>query len=220
VQLFGAKYAMRIWLDPNKLNTYSLTPTDVVARAGTECAGGDRPARGYFRRCRGTAQRHHHRAEPAADARTVRNIIMRSQPRWLDACVCAMSRASNWAGRLHLRGRYNGQPATGMGIQLASGANALRTAQASTELLAASAAAASRTDSKPSTPYDTTPFVRISIEGGREDAARGHRAGLPGDVPVPAELACDAHSDHRGAGGAAGHLRHVRSIIGLSRSIC
>ncbi|MDT0835778.1 efflux RND transporter permease subunit, partial [Staphylococcus pseudintermedius] len=29
-QLFGTKYAMRIWLDPDKLNTYKLTPTDVI----------------------------------------------------------------------------------------------------------------------------------------------------------------------------------------------
>src|SRR3954451_7645572 len=31
VQVFGSEYAMRIWLDPDKLNTYKLTPTDVIA---------------------------------------------------------------------------------------------------------------------------------------------------------------------------------------------
>ncbi len=61
-------------------------------------------------------------------------------------------------------------------------------------------------------PYDTTPFVRVSIEGSREDAVRGHRAGVPGDVSVPAELARHADPHDRRAGRVA---RHVRRAGGL-----
>jgi len=42
-QIFGSQYAMRIWLDPNKLNNFQLTPVDVISRAEhPECAGGRR----------------------------------------------------------------------------------------------------------------------------------------------------------------------------------
>ena len=43
VQLFGAQYAMRVWLDPNKLNEYNLTPTDVpgaIEVQNNQVAGG------------------------------------------------------------------------------------------------------------------------------------------------------------------------------------
>ena len=68
-------------------------------------------------------------------------------------------------------------------------------------------------------PYDSSRFVSISISRGGQDAGRGDGAGVPGDVPVPAELALHADPDHRGAGRAAGHLRACcwRSA---SRSTC
>src|SRR3546814_7164009 len=49
---------------------------------------------------------------------------------------------------------------------------------------------------------------------------RGHRAGVPGDVPVPAELPRHPDPDDRGAGGAAGHLRseeHTSELQSLMR---
>ena len=58
-------------------------------------------------------------------------------------------------------------------------------------------------------PFDTTPFVRVSIQGVVDDAGRGDRARVPGDVPVPAELPRDADPDDRGAGGAARHVRRA-----------
>ena len=60
--------------------------------------------------------------------------------------------------------RYNGQPASGMGIKLATGANALRTVASVKALLSVAAAAAFRTASRSSSRFDTTPFVRKSID--------------------------------------------------------
>ena len=90
VQVFGAKYAMRIWLDPNKLDTYHLTPGDVTAAVQAQNA---QVAVGSARRCavggRPADQRHHHRAGPAADAGAV--------PQHRRAQQCATARCSSSA---------------------------------------------------------------------------------------------------------------------------
>lgn len=47
VQLFGSQYAMRIWMDPNKLNNFQLTPVDVISALKAQNAGGRGPVRRY-----------------------------------------------------------------------------------------------------------------------------------------------------------------------------
>ncbi len=48
VQLFGSQYAMRIWMDPNKLNNFQLTPVDVISALKAQNARGGRgPVRRY-----------------------------------------------------------------------------------------------------------------------------------------------------------------------------
>ncbi len=47
VQLFGSQYAMRIWMDPNKLNNFQLTPVDVISALKAQNARGRGPVRRY-----------------------------------------------------------------------------------------------------------------------------------------------------------------------------
>ncbi len=56
-------------------------------------------------------------------------------------------------------------------------------------------------------PYDITPVVEASIQKVLMTLVGGRRAGVSGDAAVPAEHPLHAHPDHRGAGGAARHLR-------------
>ena len=113
---------------------------------------------------------------------------------------------------------YNGKPASGLAVRLATGANALATADA------VKAKVAELRALLPAGPEGGRRLRHDAVHpavdpGGGQDAARGVRAGLPGDVPVPAEPARHADPGDRGAGGAARHLRRAcwRSA---SRSTC
>ena len=211
VQLFGAKYAMRIWLDPDKLNAYGLTPGDVIAAIQAQNAQisvgqlGDPPSvPGQQLNATVTALGRLQTPEQFG------NIVLRSNT---DGSTPAPARR----GARRARARpatasaveYNGKPASGIGVTLATGANALRT-------VARCQGAAARDSSRsfPRGPEGRRPLrhhaVRAQVDRrGDQDAGRGDRAGVPGDVPVPAEPARHADSDHRRAGGAAGHLRRA-----------
>ena len=66
IQLFGSQYAMRIWLNPDDLNQYNLTPADVVAAVEAQnSAGGRRPAGRRAGGGRPAAERVDHRADAA-----------------------------------------------------------------------------------------------------------------------------------------------------------
>ena len=99
---------------------------------------------------------------------------------------------------------YNGHPATAAVIRLAPGANALKTIG---EVKAKIAEIAKQfpSDVKVIYPWDTTPFVKVSLRAGRRDPVRGDGPRLPGHAPVPAEHPRDADPDHRDPGRAAGH---------------
>ena len=132
VQVFGTQYAMRIWLDPDKLDGVRLTPLDVSERdPGAERAGLGRPVR---RRARGqgpAAQRDDHRADAAADAGAVRAASCCASTPTARRSGCATSRASSSTGEsFEIESCYNGNPTSAIGIRLAAGANALDTADA------------------------------------------------------------------------------------------
>ena len=101
--------------------------------------------------------------------------------------------------------RFNGKPATGIAVSLATGANALATSRA-VEAKLAQLALSFPPGVETVVPFDTTPFVRSRDPGRDRDAARGRRARVPGDVPVPAEPARNPDPDDRGAGGPARHV--------------
>jgi multidrug efflux pump len=163
VQVFGAQYAMRIWVDPDKLNNYKLTPGDVEnairAQNNQVSAGqlGGTPAvsgQGFTASI--TAQSRLQTVEE------FERILLRSSAQGGEVRLKDVARVEIGAENYGVVGRFNGQPAAGIGIKLAAGANALDTAdavKARIEQMKPYFPAGVETV----VPYDTTPFVKISI---------------------------------------------------------
>lgn len=164
IQLFGSKYAMRIWLDPTKLNSYGLTPSDVsnaIASQNNQVTvgdlGGAPAALGNQVSASMTAQTMMESPEE------FENIMLKvnrdgSQIRLKDVARVEIG-GENYSVLTH----YNGKEAAGLGIMLATGANALDTAdnvrKKIKELEPFFPAGVSVIY-----PYDTTKFIEISIE--------------------------------------------------------
>ncbi|HEV7447686.1 MAG TPA: efflux RND transporter permease subunit, partial [Steroidobacteraceae bacterium] len=163
-QLFGARYAMRIWLDPARLNSYGLTPIDIsnaLQAQNVQVASGELGGL------------------PAVKGQQLNATIIGptrlQKPEQFGAILLKVN-ASGSQVRLRDVARiglgsetyafdvqYNGMPASGLAVKLATGANALDTAKALHETI---------DGLKPifpkglvaNYPFDTTPFIRISIE--------------------------------------------------------
>jgi len=164
IQLFGSPYAMRIWLDPNKLNKYDLTPQDITQtiqvqnnQVASGQLGGAPAVEGQQLNANIIAQTRLENTEQ------FQNILLKVNPDGSQVFLRDVARVELAAQNYDVVGRYNGQPAAGLAISLASGANALDTADAVRARLE---------ELKPffpdkmemDYPYDTTPFVEISIE--------------------------------------------------------
>jgi multidrug efflux pump len=164
VTLFGSQYAMRIWLNPQKLVNYSLTPADVrtavLAQNAQVSAGqlGAAPAvQGQQLNATITAQSRLQRPEQ------FEQIVLRSDASGAVVRLRDVARVELGSESYDTVARYDGKPAAGVAIQLATGANALDTANR---------VRAAIDEMKPLFPvgveavvaYDTTPFVRLSIE--------------------------------------------------------
>ena len=163
LQQFGAKYAMRIWLDPNKLATYSLTPADITAAIVAQNAqvsvgqlGGVPAVPGQQLNATITARGRLQTAEQ------FRAIVIRSNAGATPLRLGDVARVGIGSADYSFMARYNGQPATGVAVSLATNANALDTArgvEALMEQLKPTFPAGLRVIF----PFDTTPFVRASI---------------------------------------------------------
>ncbi|MEQ4922780.1 efflux RND transporter permease subunit [Proteus hauseri] len=162
-QLFGTQYAMRIWLNPDQLVKYNMTTLDVIGaikaqnnQVAAGQLGGTPPVPGQRLNVSIIAQTRLNTAEEFS------NILMKvnqdgSQVKLKDLGIVEMGAES-----YSTVARFNGLPASGIGIKLATGANALDTATA------VRAALAEMEPFFPAGlevvyPYDTTPFVKISI---------------------------------------------------------
>ncbi|CAJ0991277.1 efflux RND transporter permease subunit [Sodalis praecaptivus] len=163
VQLFGAQYAMRIWLDPNKLNNFQLTPVDVISALEVQNnqiaagqLGGSPPVKGQQLNASIIVQTRLKTAEEFGKIQLKVNPDG-SQVRLKDVATIALGGES-----YDIIARINGQPATGLGVKLATGANALDTANAVKAELA-QLQPNFPAGLKVVYPYDTTPFVKISI---------------------------------------------------------
>ena len=122
VELFGAKYAMRIWLDPDKLNAYGVTPGDVTAAIQAQNAQvsvgqlGDTPA------VAGSNSMPRSRARSPARPRAVRATSSSAAMPMARRCGCAMWRASNSDRRTTVSTyKYNGKAASGIAVQSGHG---------------------------------------------------------------------------------------------------
>ncbi|OAI28088.1 multidrug efflux RND transporter permease subunit [Methylosinus sp. R-45379] len=163
-QLFGAGYAMRIWLDPDRLAGYALNPSDVASAIQAQNAqvsagqlGGLPARRGQQLNATVTAQSRLQTPEQ------FRNVIVKSAADGSLVRIGDVATVELGAEDYVSASTYNGAPATGLAINLATGANAVHTAalvKAAIERLAPTFPEGV----KVVYPYDTTPFVKISIE--------------------------------------------------------
>ncbi|MEO2266079.1 efflux RND transporter permease subunit [Pseudoalteromonas sp. YIC-656] len=163
VTVFGSQYAMRIWLDANKLNEYGLTPTDVTSAIRVQnnqvTAGqlGGAPALpGQQYNAAITAQ------SRLSSTEEFGQILLRVNADGSRVLLQDVARIELGGENYAVMGRYNGMPATGFAIELATGANALDTAQAVKDRLDELSAYFPE-GLKVTIPYDTTPFVEVSI---------------------------------------------------------
>ena len=164
MNLFGSQYAMRIWLDPNRLNNYHLTPADVRnaiqaqdAQVSAGQLGGAPAAPGQQLNATITAQ------TLLKTPDEFENIVLRINPDGSTIRLKDVARAELGSESYESIARYNGKPAAGLAIKLAAGANAIKTAEA----VKAKVAELSKyfpAGTRAVFPYDTTPFVKISIE--------------------------------------------------------
>ncbi|MBI1173442.1 efflux RND transporter permease subunit [bacterium] len=164
VQVFGAQYAMRIWLDPSKLAAFQLTPSDVVSAISqqnaqiTAGAFGSQPApEGQELNATITAQ------SLLKTPEDFRQIVLRSATNGGLVLLDDVARVEIGSESYGTVSRFDRQPSAGMAISLAPGANALDTANAVKERFV-EFAKSFPTGVDYVIPYDTTPFVRISIE--------------------------------------------------------
>ncbi|GGO78751.1 multidrug efflux RND transporter permease subunit [Marinobacterium nitratireducens] len=164
VTQFGGQYAMRIWLDPHKLTSFSLTPQDVQAAIAAQNsqvsvgAVGAQPAvEGQQFTATITGQSRKQSVEE------FRNLVLRVTPAGSRVYLKDVARIELGSDSYGVDARYNGQPTAAAAIKLATGANALDTSERVRERI--SELSAYFPDGVEVVyPYDTTPFIKISIE--------------------------------------------------------
>ncbi|EOH0854632.1 efflux RND transporter permease subunit [Salmonella enterica subsp. enterica serovar 50:k:e,n,x,z15] len=163
VQLFGAQYAMRIWLDANLLNKYQLTPVDVINQLKVQ---NDQIAAGQLG---GTPALPGQQLNASIIAQTrlkdpqeFGKVTLRVNADGSVVHLKDVARIELGGENYNVVARINGKPASGLGIKLATGANALDTATAIKAKLVELQPFFPR-GMKVVYPYDTTPFVKISI---------------------------------------------------------
>ncbi|QXG35310.1 efflux RND transporter permease subunit [Pseudomonas viridiflava] len=162
--LFGAQYAMRIWIDPDKLASYKMTPIDVrnaIQAQNVQVSSGQLgalPAAGNQQlNATITSQTRLQTAEQFED------ILLRTETDGSQVRLRDVAKVELGSESYSNTSRFNGKPAAGLAIKLATGANALDTVKAIDARIE---------ELKPywpegvrvQKPYDITPFVRISIE--------------------------------------------------------
>ncbi len=164
VTLFGSQYAMRIWLDPQKLQGFQLTPADVTAAIQAQNAEVSAGELGG--------------APAVPDQQLNATVTAQSRLQTPEQFGAILLKTAASGATVHLRdvarielgnenyntvARYNGAPAVGVAIKLATGANALETAdlvKKKIDLLGKQFPQGM----KAQVAFDTTPFVKLSIE--------------------------------------------------------
>jgi multidrug efflux pump len=163
IRVFGAQYAMRIWLDANKLDVYELTPADIIAAVRAQNAqvavgqlGATPAVEGQQLNATITAQSRMQTPEE------FREIVVRSRPDGSLLKLKDVARVELGAENYGVVSRFNRQPASGMAIMMSTGANALETAVAVEKKLEELEPFFPE-GIKTVTAFETTPFVRAAI---------------------------------------------------------
>ncbi|KAF0221067.1 MAG: hydrophobic/amphiphilic exporter-1 (mainly G- bacteria) HAE1 [Geobacteraceae bacterium] len=164
VTVFGSQNAMRIWLNPDKLNNFRLTPNDVITALQAQNAQVSAGQLGGMPSSQGQ------QLNATITARTLLQtpeqfdaIVLRTNPDGSTVKLKDVAESKIGTENYDMLARYKGKPVAAMALRLAAGANALDTA----ERVKAKMAELEKfcpAGVKVVYPYDTTPFVKISIE--------------------------------------------------------
>ena len=164
VQPFGTQYAMRIWLDPGKLYQYQFTTDDVTRAIATQNVqisagqlGGNPSVKGQLLNASIMAQ------SLLKTPEEFRKIVLRVNPDGSRVLLGDMARVELGSENYDMNARFSGKPAAGMAIKPAIGANALDTVGIIKQKIA-EMSPGFPPGIKVVYPYDTTPFVRLSVQ--------------------------------------------------------
>jgi multidrug efflux pump len=164
-QIFGAKeYAIRIWLQPDKLAQLGFTPSDIAAAVreqNTQLAGGrvgDMPAEGPVDLTL-TVTAQGRLTEPEEFG----NIVLRAEPDGRVTRLRDVARIELGAQDYNFNATTGGTPVVGLGIFLAPEANALEVADAIKARMA-ELSKSFPTGLSWKVPYDTTHYVKVSMK--------------------------------------------------------
>jgi len=164
LQVFGGSYAMRIWLDPAKMTSLQVTPTDIAAAINAQNSqvavgqlGGAPSVQGQVLNATVNAQ------SMLQTPEQFRNIFLKNTASGAQVRLGDVARVELGSDNYQFDSKFNGKAAGGVAIKLATGANALDTAAAVEERL--SELRKNYPDGlKDQLAYDTTPFIKLSIE--------------------------------------------------------
>ncbi len=163
LQVFGSEYSMRVWLDPEKLNNYAISASEVTSAITAQNAqvtygslGGTPALPGQMYTYTITGQKRLETVEQ------FENILLKVNPDGTKVKLKDVANIELGSESYNVSGRYNGRPASGLAIMLSSGANALETANR------VKAVVNDLSQYFPDWveliyPYDTTEFITVSI---------------------------------------------------------
>jgi multidrug efflux pump len=163
MSMFGSQYAMRVWLDPAKLQTFNLMPSDVISAinaqnvqvAAGEVGGQPQPT-SQMLDATVTAQ------SKLQTPKQFRNIIVKSDPTGARVLLSDVARVELGADNYNIFSRVDGHPGAGMAIYTAPGADALKTAalvKQTVQQIAKNFPPGYRFTYA----YDTTSFIKLSV---------------------------------------------------------
>jgi len=164
VSLFAAPYAMRLWLDPDRLAKYRLTSTDVGNAVKEQNQNFPVGEIGQAPSDNGQSLTFPVQTSGGlVDAEEFRNIVVRAQADGSVVRVRDVARVELGKDDYQYESRLNGKPAVAIGVYLSPGANALKLAEA-LRLKMDGLAKSFPPEIKWSVSYDTTRFVTASVE--------------------------------------------------------
>ena len=163
ISTFGSGYAMRIWLDPMKMTQYQVTPADITAAVSEQntnvtvgSLGAQPSPEGQRLTMSLSAQ------SQFSSVEEFERILLRVDPDGSTVFLGDVARIEIGQESYGGDSRFNGNPSAGFAVNLATGANAVSTAEAVREVIAG--VAPSLPDGVEVVyPYDTSPFVEESI---------------------------------------------------------
>lgn len=163
LEIFGSKYAIRVWLDPKKLNNFAMSAGEVLAAIQAQNAqvtygsiGGTPAVPGQQYAYTITGQKRLENAEQ------FEKILLKVNQDGTKVYLKDIARVELGSEFYNAAATYNGYPCSGLAVKLASGANALDTAKRVKEEIAKLQPYFPEW-AQPTYPYDTTDFIQVSI---------------------------------------------------------